>query len=303
MYGADDAPDATATTAELRPPRRPAGGAALPGASAGATVTDTVTPNSGTFPQLVTVTEVPSVAVGGTTAGAALGTADVGSAHEVDNEPDATGGHGRRRDPDGRHDQAVEGREGRRRGEGAGGGAELRAAERGGGDVGRAPTPRAAGGDAGRWGRRARPDRPEQVVGLLEGLPLGRQLGRRLVGEIWVVGGAGRGGRRCPGDGERLHPEQPVDRRPERRRRRRPEAMTWVNRDARSPSGGGDARLPAWVAWSEVARTAESSPCWRMPRAVAGTAVSGRDAAPAISDANRAPGAGRGLSDGSARAR
>ena len=77
-----DDPDDTATTAALCPPWAPAGGAASPGASAGTTLTDTRTPSSGTLPQLVTVAETPRVPVGGTTAGAAAGTADVGVAHE-----------------------------------------------------------------------------------------------------------------------------------------------------------------------------------------------------------------------------
>ena len=79
--------------------------------------------------------------------------------------------------------------------------------------------------------------------------------------------------------------------------------MTWVNRGARSSSGGGEDRFRAWTAWSDVARTAESSPSWRMPRAVAGAAVSGRDAAPSISVANRAPVRAEAWPTGSASAR
>ena len=107
--------------------------------------------------------------------------------------------------------------------------------------------------------------------------------------EIWVAGGAGCGGRRCPRDGERLHPQQPVDRRPERRRRRRPQDHDLGEPGRQVALGRWRRQIPAWTSWSEVAGTAESSPCWRMPRAVAGTAVSGSDATPAISVANRAP--------------
>ena len=59
----------------------------MPGGSAGATVTATVTPLSGTVPQLVTDTRAPRVVVGGTTVGDGPGVADEGWMHEVETEP------------------------------------------------------------------------------------------------------------------------------------------------------------------------------------------------------------------------
>src|SRR5664280_3124865 len=76
-----------ATTARLRPPRLPTGMAATPGGSAGVTDTVTVTPDSGTLPQLVTDTSARTVGVGGTTAGDAPGTVDCGATHEVATMP------------------------------------------------------------------------------------------------------------------------------------------------------------------------------------------------------------------------
>jgi len=50
-------------------------------------VTETVTPLSGTLPQLVTDTRAPSVLEGGTTVGDEPGIAEEGTEHEVDTEP------------------------------------------------------------------------------------------------------------------------------------------------------------------------------------------------------------------------
>ncbi len=62
-----------------------------------------------------------------------------------------------------------------------------------------------------------------------------------------------------------------------------------LNRSDRSPTAGGEAMVAAWTAWSEVARTAESSPCWSTPRAVYGYARSGSAPAPAMRDDSCAP--------------
>jgi len=181
-----DDPDDTATTAELRPPWAPAGGAATPGASAGTTLTDTRTPSSGTLPQLVTVAETPRVPVGGTTAGAAAGTADVGVAHEVDIDPIPPLG--------------------------TAGGVIPTAVS-----TNRWKATR-AGAEASALADAARRVLPSGAVASGAGTQTGGCLDR---GDLRGRDG-GRAGRRCPGDRQRLHPEESVDGRPERRRRGRP---------------------------------------------------------------------------------
>ena len=259
-----------ATVAWLRPPAPPAGGGAVPAGSAGVTVSVTVTPDSGTVPQLVTVTRAARVDVGGSTVGVVPGTVDCGSAQEVEAFPDPPDGTAGGVEPDGGHHQLVEGHE--RGGRGQGGGRRLRAqptrAARW--PPGTAPTPRVGAGTGGRWAaavaRRAR----NCGVGLLEGQSLGRHLAgglvdrdqgrRRPVARPWS-------GDPATGSGDMPRSRSTVERSRAVVVARR--SITWVNRADRSPDGRrrGDGWRPARPV-RRSASTAASSPCSSTPRAV-----------------------------------